>query len=86
MEYLCIKNYVSRLLVKCDAKMFFAFVMAIGMTPLVGTMNEKYMKEDIELLDRIRSGDKIFKDADELRVIGDALGTPGWEVVDVEEL
>lgn len=49
-------------------------------------MNEKYMKEDIELLDRIRSGDKIFKDADELRVIGDALGTPGWEVVDVEEL
>jgi len=52
-----------------------------------GTTNTQHMKEDIALLNRIRSGEKIFVDSDELAIIGNALGTPNWSIVgDGEEL
>mmetsp|Transcript_12549 Transcript_12549/g.26380 ORF Transcript_12549/g.26380 Transcript_12549/m.26380 type:complete len:111 (-) Transcript_12549:364-696(-) len=67
--------------------LFYAFCMAIGITPMDGTTNTQHMKEDIALLNRIRSGEKIFVDSDELAIIGNALGTPNWSIVgDGEEL
>ena len=52
--------------------------MALGISPMDGTTNEMHMKEDMELMDRIRSGDQIFDNYDELAIIGDALGTSEW--------
>ena len=67
-------------------KLFYAFCMAIGITPLDGTTSEIHMREDIELLDRLRSGERFFENDEELAVIGDALGTPGWRAdVELEE-
>jgi len=60
--------------------------MAIGITPLDGTTDEQHMKEDIELLERLRNGEQIFENDDELALIGDALGTPDWRAdINVEE-
>ncbi len=61
--------------------------MTIGITPMDGTTDKQHMKEDIDLLNRVRSGEKIFENNDELAIIGNALGTPNWSVVgDGEEL
>ena len=48
--------------------------MEIGISPMDGTTNEVHMKEDIALMDRIRSGEKIFANHEELAVIGNVLG------------
>lgn len=59
--------------------------MAIGITPLDGTTNEQHMRDDIELLNRLRREEQIFETDEDLALIGDAL-TPGWRAdVDVEE-
>lgn len=61
-------------------------MMAIGVTPLDGTTNEQHMKEDIDLLNRLRNGEQFFESDEELALIGDALGTPDWRAdVDMEE-
>mmetsp|Transcript_6379 Transcript_6379/g.11105 ORF Transcript_6379/g.11105 Transcript_6379/m.11105 type:complete len:382 (+) Transcript_6379:43-1188(+) len=62
--------------------LFFAFCMAIGISPLVGTTNELYMKDAIDLMDRIRSGEQIFVNSEELAIVGNALGTPEWNTED----
>lgn len=62
--------------------LFYAFCMAIGVSPMDGTTSEIHMKEDMELMDRIRGGENIFADSDELSIIGDALGTPEWNTED----
>ena len=60
--------------------------MKIGITPLDGTTDEQHMKEDIDLLNRLRNGEVFFESDDELSIIGDALGTPDWCAdVDLEE-
>mmetsp|Transcript_1127 Transcript_1127/g.1975 ORF Transcript_1127/g.1975 Transcript_1127/m.1975 type:complete len:311 (-) Transcript_1127:156-1088(-) len=53
--------------------LFYAFCMAIGISPMDGTTNEVHMKEDIELMNRIRSGEQIFANSEELSVIGNSL-------------
>ena len=51
-----------------------------------GTTDERHMKDDIDLLDRLRNGEVIFESDEELAIIGDALGTPDWRAdVDLEE-
>lgn len=61
-------------------------MMAIGVTPLDGTTNEQHMKEDVDLLNRLRNGEQFFESDEELALIGDALGTPDWRAdVDMEE-
>jgi len=40
------------------------------------------MKEDIALMNRIRSGEQIFANKEELSIIGNALGTTEWDVED----
>merc|ERR1719291_80496 len=44
---------------------FYAFCMAIGISPLDGTTDERHMKEDMELMDRIRRSEKIFESNEE---------------------
>ncbi len=56
--------------------------MAIGISPLDGTTDEVHMKEATELMDRIRGGEEIFQNKEEMEVIGNALGTPGWNTED----
>ncbi|KAL7489374.1 hypothetical protein ACHAW6_014968 [Cyclotella cf. meneghiniana] len=66
--------------------LFYAFCMAIGITPLDGTTSETHMREDIELLDRLQSGERFFENDEELALIGDALGTHDWRAdVELEE-
>lgn len=48
--------------------------MAIGISPMDGTTNEIHMKEDMQLMDRIRSGEQIFSNREELAIIGNVLG------------
>lgn len=43
-----------------------------------GTTSEEHMREDIALMDRIRSGDTIFTGSHEMIIIGNKLGTPNW--------
>jgi len=66
--------------------LFYAFCMAIGISPMDGTTNEMHMKEDIGLMNRIRSGEKIFDDSEELAIVGNELGTPGWNADEEDEL
>ena len=60
-------------------QLFLAFVLALDISPLVGTVNEARMKEDIRLLERVQNGEQIFSTKEELAIIGGMLGTPGWE-------
>lgn len=62
--------------------LFYAFCMALGISPLDGTKSEEHMKEDIALMNRIRSGEQIFANKEELSIIGNALGTTEWDVED----
>lgn len=48
--------------------------MAIGISPMDGTTNEIHMKEDMQLMDRIHSGEQIFSNREELAIIGNVLG------------
>ncbi len=43
-----------------------------------GTTDEAHMKEATALMYRIRRGEKIFETKEEIDIIGNALGTPGW--------
>jgi hypothetical protein len=52
--------------------------MTLGISPMDGSTNEVHMKEDIALMNRIRSGEQIFADINEMSIIGNALGTPNW--------
>lgn len=58
--------------------LFYAFCMSLGISPMDGTTNERHLKEDMELMDRIRNGEQIFEGYEELAIIGDALGSPDW--------
>jgi len=49
-----------------------------------GTTNEIHMREDIDLMNRIRDGEQIFSNIEELAIVGDALGTPGWNAEEDE--
>ena len=61
--------------------------MTLGINPMDGTTNEQHMREDIALMDRIRNGEKIFDNMDELSIIGDALeGNPEWYTEEEDEL
>ncbi|KAL7547198.1 hypothetical protein ACHAWF_010513 [Thalassiosira exigua] len=59
--------------------LFYAFCVAIGISPMDGTTSEVHMKEDMALMDRIRDGEQIFSDGDELAIIGNALGLSSTE-------
>jgi len=61
--------------------LFYAFCMAIGISPMDGTTNELHMKEDMALMERIRSGEQIFENEDELGIVGEVLGIPPWNTV-----
>ncbi len=50
-----------------------------------GSTNEVHMKEDIALMNRIRSGEQIFADSNEMGIIGNALGTPNWNTMAEED-
>lgn len=65
--------------------LFYAFCMTLGISPMDGSTNEVHMREDIELMNRIRSGERIFADSNELGIIGDALGTPNWNTLEEED-
>mmetsp|Transcript_27903 Transcript_27903/g.41666 ORF Transcript_27903/g.41666 Transcript_27903/m.41666 type:complete len:321 (+) Transcript_27903:91-1053(+) len=65
--------------------LFYAFCMALGISPMNGSTDEVHMKEDIALMNRIRSGEKIFEDSNEMGIIGNALGTPNWNTILDEE-
>lgn len=68
-------------------QLFYAFCMALGISPMDGTTNEVHMREDIALMDRIRNGEQIFDGIDELSIIGDALdGNPDWYTEEEDEL
>ena len=85
MLYSSANKYSPRFLLS-PRKLFYAFCMAIGITPLDGTTSEVHMREDIELLDRLRSGERFFENDEELALIGDALGTRDWRAdVELEE-
>lgn len=56
--------------------------MALGISPLDGTTSELHMKEDMALINRIRSGEDFFADKEELAIIGNALGTLEWNIED----
>jgi hypothetical protein len=59
--------------------------MALGISPMDGSTNEVHMKEDIALMNRIRSGEQIFADSNEMGIIGNALGTPNWNTMAEED-
>lgn len=63
-------------------QLFYAFCMALGISPLDGTTSDLHMKEDIALMDRIRHGEQIFANKEELSIIGNTLGTLEWNVED----
>merc|ERR1712127_988195 len=58
--------------------LFYAFCMAIGISPMDGTNSELHMKEDMDLMNRIREREQIFANSHELAIVGNALGTPDW--------
>lgn len=63
-------------------QLFYAFCMAIGISPMDGTKDALHMQEDMALMERLRNGKKIFESSEELAVIGNALGIPEWNAED----
>ena len=55
--------------------LMYAFVMAIGITPLDGTTNKQHMREDMDLLKRIKSGETILSE-EEIGLFSEILGIP----------
>ena len=53
----------------------YAFVLALGITPLDGTTNKQHMQEDLELLGRIKGGERILSE-EEIDLFSDILGIP----------
>jgi hypothetical protein len=74
--------YQIRILTKFYTQLFYAFCMALGISPLDGTTSEVHMKDDMALMSRIRSGEQFFANKEELSIIGNALGTLEWNVED----
>lgn len=71
--------------------LFYAFCMAIGISPLDGTTDRSHMEEDVALMERVLAqnddgAERIFATVEELAVVGDALGTPGWNAEAEDEL
>mmetsp|Transcript_7187 Transcript_7187/g.10502 ORF Transcript_7187/g.10502 Transcript_7187/m.10502 type:complete len:315 (+) Transcript_7187:73-1017(+) len=62
----------------------YAFVMAIGITPLDGTTNQDHMVEDMALLQRLRDGEVLFT-TEELTKFAGILGIPNFEMGEEEE-
>lgn len=58
--------------------LLYAFCLTIGITVLDGTTNQQHMDEDIALLKRFKSGDKVFSDDNEITIMADALGIPNF--------
>lgn len=56
--------------------LMYAFMMALGHTPLSGTTSNVHMAEDVAIMERIVGGEKIFTD-EELTKFADILGIPG---------
>jgi len=53
----------------------YAFVMALGITPLDGTTNKQHMQEDMELLSRIKGGERLLSE-EEIDLLSEILGIP----------
>ena len=53
----------------------YAFVVALGITPLDGTTNKQHMQEDLELLSRIKGGERILSE-EEIDLFSEILGIP----------
>lgn len=64
--------------------LMYAFVMAIGITPLDGSTSEEHMAEDIRLLQRVRSGEEILNE-EEIELCSELLGIPDGSSGDEEE-
>lgn len=62
----------------------YAFVMALGITPLDGTTNRDHMAEDISLLRRVRDGEELFTSEDLIK-FAEILGIPNFELDEDEE-
>jgi diketogulonate reductase-like aldo/keto reductase len=56
--------------------LMYAFMMTLGHTPLDGTTSLQHMQEDIALESRIKGGEKIFANEDEVRKMAEVLGMP----------
>lgn len=55
--------------------LMYAFLMQLGyVTPLSGTTNEHHMKEDVAVMERLQSGEKIFETDEELEKFEHILG------------
>jgi len=59
--------------------LLYAFVMALGITPLDGTTSKVHAAEDMALLARVKRGEKIFASYEEMNEFADILGIPDWE-------
>jgi len=56
--------------------LLYAFMMELGHTPLDGTTSEEHLEQDVELMQRLQRGEKIF-DEEELGWFSRLLGIPG---------
>ena len=54
--------------------LMYAFVIALGITPLDGTTSKIHMDEDIALLNRIKGGEEVFAGENELAVFEEVIG------------
>jgi diketogulonate reductase-like aldo/keto reductase len=57
--------------------LMYAFVMAIGITPLDGTTNVEHMKEDMAFLKRARAGNILLSN-EEVTRLAQIVGLPEW--------
>mmetsp|Transcript_2074 Transcript_2074/g.2947 ORF Transcript_2074/g.2947 Transcript_2074/m.2947 type:complete len:316 (+) Transcript_2074:4202-5149(+) len=64
--------------------LLYAFVMAIGITPLDGTTNPGHMAEDMALLRRVKGEETIFSSEDLIKFAG-ILGIPNFALDEEEE-
>lgn len=65
----------------------YAFVMALGITPLDGTTNRDHMAEDLLVLQRVkRDEDEAIFTSEDLIKFAEILGIPNFEMEDEEEL
>jgi len=53
--------------------LLYAFMMELGHTPLDGTTSEEHLEQDVELMQRLQGGEKIFNE-EELRWFSGLLG------------
>jgi len=55
------------------ATLMYAFMMALGHTPLSGTTNGQHMHEDVDVMERIVNGEKFFGE-EEMNYMSNLLG------------